>query len=125
MDNDDLKTKQRLAIMALMSGATQKEAAAAANVHPNRITEWMKDPDFLAELRKSEGQALDEVSRSLVVIGLRAVSTLDHVLQKRTARDMVKIRAASVVLARLIQIRELSALEERVRAIEDALKDKK
>lgn len=118
MTNRDISAKQKAAIRALLTGATFTDAAQAAKVHPNALTGWMRDPDFLAALHQAEADALAAVSRELVTLASKAASTLDRVLDDPQARDSSKVRAADVVLGRILQLRELVDIEQRLAALE-------
>jgi hypothetical protein len=119
VENDELTTKQKAAIAALIAGSSYGEAATAASVHSNQITRWMREPAFLAALRAAEGEKLQAVTRSLVTLADKAADALKGVLDDSTARSSSKIRAADVILSHLINLRELVDLEERIRKLED------
>jgi hypothetical protein len=120
MANSGITAKQKAAIRALLAGASYPEAAAAAKVHENTIGQWMKNPLFLAALHQAESEAMQAVSRELVNLAGKATGTLEGVLDDTEARDSSKIRAADVVLGRLLQIKELAELEERIIKLEEA-----
>lgn len=120
MAKSGISTKQKAAIRALLTGASYGEAAAAARVHENTISQWMRNEAFIAGLRQSESEAMLAVSRSLVAISDSAAEVLKLILDDEKARDSSKIRAADVVLGRLIQIKEIAELEERIRKLEEA-----
>jgi hypothetical protein len=120
MPNDGISTKQKAAIRALLTGASYPEAARAAKVHENTIGQWMKEPAFCAALGQAESDAMRAVSLSLVSLAEKASGVLGSVLDNLTARDSARIRAADVILGRLLQIKELSELEERVKKLEEA-----
>jgi hypothetical protein len=115
-----ISTKQKAAIRALLTGASYPDAALAAKVHVNTIGQWMKDPEFIEALYQAENDAMRAVSRSLVSIADKASGVLEGVLDNTLARDSSKIRAADVVLGRLLQIKELAELELRIKKLEEA-----
>lgn len=124
MKNRDISTKQKAAIRALLTGASSTDAALAAKVHINTITQWMRDPVFLEALHREEGNAMKAISRSLVGIADQAAGVLKSVLADPLTRYTTRLRAADIALGRLIQIRELSELEERIRRLEEALNER-
>jgi hypothetical protein len=124
MSKSVISTKQKAAIRALITGASYPEAAAAAQVHENTIGQWMKNPGFVTALHQAEGEAMQIISRSLVSIADKATETLEGVLGKEEARDSSKIRAADVVLGRLLDIRSMAELEERIKKLEEAQNEK-
>ena len=120
MESSGISTKQKRAIAALLTGANCTEAAQTAKVHENTVYQWMHDPAFLAALHQAEADALQAVSRELVALAGKAAQTLDGVLDDPQARDSSKVRAADVVLGRILQMKELVDLEQRINALEAA-----
>ena len=118
-ENKELSSKQRAAIAALIAGANHQEAAAKAGVHGNRIGEWLKDPVFVQGLRDAEALALEAVSRDLLALASKARDAIESVLDGNAA-DSIKLRAADVVLTKLLAIRELATLEARITNLERA-----
>src|SRR5215211_3754356 len=115
----DLTHKQRRAIPALLNSATIEGAAESAGVSRESLHRWLRtDPAFRDELRAAESEALAEATRRLVGLAARALDTIDAVMGDETAPATVRLRAADTVLARLLQLRELVDLEERVTALE-------
>lgn len=117
-EGKELSSKQRAAIAALIAGCNHQEAAAKAGVHGNRITEWMRDPAFIQGLRDAEALALEAVSRDLLALASKARLAIETVLDDDQAADSIKLRAADVVLTKLLAIRELASLEARITALE-------
>ena len=117
-EGKELSSKQRAAIAALIAGCNHQEAAAKAGVHGNRIGEWLKDPVFVQGLRDAEALALEAVSRDLLALASKARLAIETVLDDDQAADSIKLRAADVVLTKLLAIRELASLEARITALE-------
>jgi hypothetical protein len=109
--------KKQLIIEALLTGDTLGQAAEKANIHRNTITLWVRDPEFVKELRAAEGEGLSALSHSLVKLAEKATSTLEEVLDDGET-DGARLRACDIVLGRLIQMRELVDLEERIAELE-------
>lgn len=115
------RAKKRKAIEALLTGDTLGRAAEKAGVHRNTVTEWMREPEFIAELQAAESEALGALSRSLVSLAEKATRTLDEVLDGGET-DGARLRAADIVLGRLLQVRELVDLEKRIDELERTIK---
>ena len=73
------QAKKRIVLEALLTGDGLGQAAEKAGIHRNTITDWMKEPDFLAEIKMAEGEALSTLSRSLVSLAEKATRTLEDV----------------------------------------------
>jgi phage terminase small subunit len=116
---ENLTPKQRRAIEALLTTGDVTQAAQEARVSRETIYQWMKRPVFRTALRDGTQQALESLSRSLVGLGDKAVKTLADALEDSAAGPSVRVRAADLVLGRLLQIRELVDLEERVCRLEE------
>ena len=81
----------------------------------------MRDPDFRAALHEAEAVALAEVSRGLVALASAAIGTVAATLTDPETSPAVRLRAADVTLGRLLQVRELVSLEERLTELEARL----
>ena len=112
--------KRRKAVAALLATGEVKAAAAEAGVHRDTLHRWLREPAFLAEVRRGEAAALDELSRLLVRLGRAAVETLANAMSDPAAPWPTRVRAADAALSRLLQLRELAQLEARVQALEEA-----
>ncbi len=115
---DNLTLKQRKAVTALLTEPDTTAAAKAAGVSRDTLYRWLAEPAFQAALRDAEAKAIAAVSRSLVRLAERAATTLDGAMTDPAAASSTKVRAADIVLARLLQVRELVDLEARVHDLE-------
>ncbi len=110
--------KQHLALGALLTEADVSKAAEAAAVSRTTIYRWLKDPVFQNALNAAESEALAALSRKLVVLGSQAACVLDDAMRDANTPVSVRLRAADIVLSRLLQLRELVQLDTRVTEIE-------
>jgi len=117
-ENRTLSAKQRRAVAALLTEPDTTAAAKAAGVSRDTLYRWLAEPAFQAALRDAEAGAIAAVSRALVRLAERAAATLDGAMTDPAAASSTKVRAADIVLARLLQVRELVALESRVAELE-------
>ena len=118
-----LTAKQQKALSALLRGCTQEAAAREAGVHRRTLERWMRqNAAFQQALRDAERDALARVSRRLAALADSACETLGLALAGNAAATQV--RAADVVLARLMTLRELVDLEARVAALEEKYESK-
>ena len=110
--------KKRKAVEALLTKADIKKAAEAAGVSRKTLYRWLKDADFLAALAEAEAEALATLSRTLVALGDQAVAVLRDAMRDSTAPINARLRAADMVLSRLLQLRELVNLDRRLSNLE-------
>ncbi|MCD6552444.1 MAG: helix-turn-helix domain-containing protein [Anaerolineae bacterium] len=108
--NANVTPKQRKAIEALLTTGSVAAAAKAAGVSRQTLYRWRKDTDFQDALRDAEREALQALSRSLVRLAEKATRTLEEMMES-AERDSVKVRAADVVLARLLQVKSAADAE--------------
>ncbi len=118
MSQTELSPKQRRAIAALIETGEVLAAADAADVSRTTLYQWLKNPAFTAALRDAEADALRSLTRQLVSLGKRATATIADAMTDPSVNASTRVRAADVVLGRLLQLRELVDLEERVASLE-------
>lgn len=114
---DELPTNQRAALQSLLTSASTAEAASVAGVKRQTIYKWMKQDNFREALKEAESEALASVSRALVALGERATEALADGLDA-DADLRLRVRSADIVLGRLLQLRDLVDIEERLTRIE-------
>lgn len=121
MTDDQLTPRQLRAVEALLAFGEVTRAADAVGVNRATIRRWRQTPAFDAALRAAEAEALDGVGRRLTRLSAAALDVIDQVLADAGAPAALRIRAADLVLARLLQVRELVEIEDRLAALEAAV----
>jgi hypothetical protein len=121
-DSGVLSPSQKRAISALLTARNVRAAAQTAKVSERSLTRWLADPAFQSALHQAEGDALGETVRRLAYVAGLAVDALEKVLSNELAPATVKVQAASTVLGKLGDLRELAQLESRLLALEEAIK---
>ena len=113
-----LTSRQQQAIAAIV--ATGDVTVAAQSVGVNRATlyRWLKQPSFVQAVHAAEADAVEDLSRMLVRLGRTAVATLAKAMSDPATPAATKVRAADATLSKLLQLRELATLEQRVAALE-------
>lgn len=121
-DLQPLGAKKTAAIVALLGGASQTAAAKAAGVNPRTLRTWLtEDPNFRANLRAAEAEAVSGMSRRLLGLGDLALDALADLLTDDETPDGLKLRTAQIVLERFMALRELADLETRIVDLEAQL----
>lgn len=118
--DSQLNPKQIKALAALLTGKTRIEAAKAAGVSRQTITNWLQDSTFRQALADGEAELMAGINRRLLLLAEAAVGRLEKVL-KRPRDQRLAVRASDIVLRRLLQIRELTEIEERLLELERRL----
>lgn len=113
---NELTARQYRAIETLLTARSITDAAKAANVSRRSLTSWLADAQFCAELRKATTAALDTTTRRLTSLSAKAVSTLDNSMDSE--KPEVQVRAADIVLSKLLALGELHDMAARIAALE-------
>ena len=120
-DCDTLTPKQRAFARALLTERDVRSAALAAGIGERTAFRWLKLEALQREIADVESAALAEATRGLLRLAADAVNTLGDAMSTDAATG-ARILAADIVLARLLQLRELVQIEARVTALETALR---
>jgi hypothetical protein len=116
-----LTARQQRAIQALLTERTVTDAAKAAKVSRRTLTSWLADEQFCAVLSKATGEAIDATVRRLAALSGSATSVLADAMCT-DEKTPVRVRAADIVLSRLMSLREQFELEQRIAALEEKAK---
>ena len=114
----NLTPRKRKALEALLTSGDISQAANTAGVSRDSVYRWLRDPDFQGAMTEGTQAALQGLSQSLLTLGAAAAKTLQAALEDTTAPLAVKLRAADIVLTRLLQMRELVDLDKRLTELE-------
>ncbi len=114
----NLTPRKRKALEALLTSGDISQAANTAGVSRDSVYRWLRDPDFQTALSNGTQAALQGLSQSLLTLGAAAAKALQAALEDTTAPLAVKLRAADIVLTRLLQMRELVDLDKRLTELE-------
>ncbi len=79
---ENLTPKQRKAIESLLTNCDTTQAAKAAGVSRETLYRWQREELFRAALNDATRQALEGLSRSLIVLGDAAVNALEETLSQ-------------------------------------------
>ena len=125
MANNDtltpLKPAQLRAIAALLTERDTRAAALKAEVSERVLHRWLDLPEFQTELQAASRQNIDAAILRLSALTGDAVDTLRDVMTDTTTSAGTRVQAANIALARLLDLRELQELEDRLRKIEKEL----
>lgn len=120
---ENLTPRKRKAIEALLTTCDTTKAAQAAGVSRDTVYRWLKQEVFKNALEAGAKEALESLSRSLVSISSKAIETLEAALAYDIKAPSTRVRAADVILGRLLQLKELVNLEERVSELERTVRN--
>lgn len=118
-----LTARQVAALVALTAGTgSVAEAARAAGVIPGTVYRWLREPAFIAELRRIQADALRHTARRLNALGDSATSAVERGLSADVPISQ-QLRAAEIVFDRGPAMLELADLIGRITDIERRLND--
>lgn len=119
--NESLRSNQRRAIEALLSGMTKGQAAAAAGVQPATLSRWLSEDDFQTVLREQGDRALQSAAVRLQGTLDEAVTVFRDVMVDEETSPAVRLRAADMVAGHTLKLMEITNLVERIEALEARL----
>jgi len=119
---NNLTPPQRKALTALLTSWDTTKAAAVAGVSRDTVYRWMRLPAFREELQTATRASLENLSRGLVTLGSRALEVLEAALDDPKAKHAEKVRAADIILSKILALRELVDLETRISELERTVK---
>jgi hypothetical protein len=108
-------TREAVAL-ALAQGETIAEAGAGAGVAERTVHLWLKDPGFRARIDELRAAVLERTMAMLVSGTTRAAARLRRLVRSRD--EKVALRASVALLEQAARLRELTTIEQRVRALE-------
>jgi len=121
-----LTGKKAKAVELLAQGLSPSEVADKVGVSDRTVRRWIKRPEVAEALRELQREALHGIARRLRALAQHATDALGHVLKSPDTPPAVRVSSARVVLEFVIRLEELDKveeLEERIRAIEQIVKE--
>lgn len=114
-DSNTINANQVKAVEALLTGATNDQAAQAAGVHVRTVQRWLTENAFCRALRQGQRQLLDSALRRLVSLESEITHTQRTIMIDKDAPPQVRLRASQLLrdgLYRGIEIHELTTATE-------------
>lgn len=112
-------------IELLIAGQSVIEAAEAAGVRRSTVYTWLKQPEFISALKEARAEAMDRLGLLLSALGDKAINALGAAIDNPDAGPAVKIRAADIVLNRLLELRYSIDFEARILELEATVLNQK
>ena len=117
--SENLTPKQRKALEAYVLTGSATEAAAAGGVSRQTFYTWRAEPLFVAELRRLDGDALQNLGRRIMALSEAACKALADALADEQPIG-IRLRAAAIVAERGPALAELTTIVQRFEALEAA-----
>lgn len=119
--NGALTPRQYAAIAALVQGNSVTAAADVAKCGRRTLCTWLTTEGFRAALAEAERGVVEEACRRLTALSAKALDAIEAILDDEEASDTDRLRAASLVLSQILNLRESVAVEARIQALEEAV----
>jgi len=120
-----LSPKQEKAVVALVSHPTIKEAAAQAGVNETTLWRWLQKEEFRAAYKEARRTAVQQAIARAQVNTSEAMKVLREVMEDKAQLGSTRVSAAKAVMDYAIKGVEMEDHEQRLKAIEAALAEKK
>lgn len=117
----NLTPKQSRALEILISGGSVVQAAETAKVSRGTIYAWLDQAEFINAMNDTKAKAMDQLAIALMALGGKAIKTLDTAMEDPRAGVSARIRAADIVINRILTMREMVDFENRLSSLEAAI----
>lgn len=118
-----LTPRQQKFVTVLLSELTVEAAARAAGISHTTAYRWLEQAGVQAAVKEIERQAIESTARGLVALASQALTVLQDAMTDPATPMATRVRAADTALNRLLQLRDLVTIEERLAALEARLGD--
>lgn len=122
MAGGDRNNANEALILALASGVTVEAAARQAGVSERTAHRRMKDPSFRQRIHQVRAEMVGQGAGRLTAAAMNAIDTLQGLLAAES--ESVRLGAATKIIELGSKLREGAEMEERIAALEQALRDK-
>ena len=119
--SDNLSHKQRRAILCLVAGDTQEDAATAVRVSPRTLFRWRQGRVFQEALRQARQEAFSDALASLQA---QAAAAAERLIELQTAEGVpasVRLGACVQHLTFAVRYFENETILQRLEALENRL----
>lgn len=125
-EDGSLSIKQTRAIAALITCKDVVDAAEKAQVGERSLRRWLaEDEQFQDALKAADAEIINTAMRRLAEAVDSALTVILVIMLQPGNPVSVRLRAALGVLEKLVKLRELNTLEERIAKLEGLLESKR
>ena len=111
--------KKELALAALLTHPTRKEAAAAAGISVRTLQDYFnKDPEFMERYRAAFGELVQDATRQAQRAIAPALSTLTEIMEDKDEQASARIQAARSTLEYALKLTEQTDILDTLRELE-------
>jgi hypothetical protein len=117
--------KRELAINALLSASSLREAAKEAGIAEATLHRWLKDEAFQTAYRAAKREVVNHAICRLQRSSGQAVKTLEDVMKDGGSPATSRVSAAKIILEMALKGVEVEDLEKRITDLEKFVREKK
>jgi uncharacterized protein (UPF0147 family) len=115
MAKGNLTQNQQKALEVLITNGNVSQAAEAAGVTRQTIYTWKQENKaFQSALEQESAEVVNQLTLRLANLGDQAIQTLQNILEDPNTPGYVRIRAADIIISKLLQLRESKIIERRL-----------
>lgn len=124
IEDGALRPKQELALCAILSHSTRKEAARAAGISDETLWRYMKNPLFQRRLREARRDAVQQTITTIQRASSDAVRVLNDLINKEDAPAAARVTAARTILDYTFRLDAMEELERQIEELTDFIRMK-
>lgn len=114
--------KQELAILALITEGSIKDAAKKAGIGETTLYRWMQEEEFNKQYREAKALTVSHVTARLRHSMTSAVDTLIEISENREAQPMARVVASKTLLEYGFEAHKMEDLQQRIEQLEEQYK---
>jgi len=118
--SEELTDKQKRLLSILIETPNITEAAQRAGIGRSTAHRWLQEPVFRSELTRQRNALMEETMGSLKSYTAKATEQLIQLLDSKN--EWVRRQTCKDILGYAFKVREIENVEERLEAIEKAMK---
>lgn len=115
--------KQDIAVLALLTEKTHKEAAEKAGISESTLWRWLQEDKFQEKYQQAKREAVSHVTARLRQSMTIAVDTLIDMAKNKKTPAMARASAARTLLEYGFKAHETEDLQKRFERIEEQFKE--
>lgn len=118
-----LTARQALALSALLTHASLKEAAEASGVGERTLFRYLRDAYFAAIYQRARHEQLAQAVATLQIKASEAVNVLLQIATNEQEKATARVAAARAIVDGALKASELENIENRLTALEQTIKE--
>ena len=117
----ELTAKQLEIITEFIKVGKVEEACKQVGIAKSTYYEWLKMPEFQAELKQQQEQVYENTVSSMKYLISKAVETQEQLLSSENER--VRLRVSSAIINNAVKILELANFNKKLQGIEKHMEE--